>query len=129
MLPLDLKKAQEGHPIMCRDGTPAKFIAYAPDAKPHSRVIYLRDGVAHNTHENGLNWLHDPTDPYDIGMVPCKKSVTYWINLYSRGDGTLSNEWTPQGDMHWTQQDADEAHEGLPRIGGKAWPFTFEVDA
>jgi hypothetical protein len=113
MKPFDLAAAKAGAPIMCRDGTPAKFIAHVPEAKPGYRVVAL---VGSDTvtvqFEDGRHWA-DVESNTDLFMAPTKRTV--WLNMYLNGIAR----------MHPTQRAADESGENN-RIGGKAWPLEIE---
>ena len=112
MKPFSLEAAKRGEPIVCRDGTPAKFIAYVPEARPAYRVVVLVDDLVAAKCADGRHWP-DSDSNNDIFMAPKKRTV--WLNLYS-------NEVAR---MHPTQRAADESGENN-RIGGKAWPLEVE---
>lgn len=113
MKPFDLEAAKRGEPIVCRDGTPAKFIAHVPEAREVHRVIALRKGEIMMVFENGAYNRNGPEDQDDLFMAPKKRTV--WLNLYS-------NE---AARMHPTQRAADASGKNN-RIGGKAWPLEIE---
>ena len=112
MKPFSLEAAKRGEPIVCRDGTPAKFIAYVPEARPACRVVVLAGDFVVTEAVDGRRWTDVESDT-DIFMAPKKRTV--WLNLYS-------NE---AARMHPTQRAADESGENN-RIGGKAWPLEIE---
>lgn len=115
MKPFDLEAAKSGKPIVCRDGTPAKFIAHVPETSKDSRVIVLIKRVIYAVDEGGkCVRMKNKTDPLDIFMAPIKH--TYWINLYP----------TPEHTYYHTSKEAADACAGRDRLGGKAWPLEIE---
>ena len=54
MKPFDLEAAKRGEPIICRDGTPAKFIAHVPEANISERVVALMGTSIELFHESGM---------------------------------------------------------------------------
>lgn len=115
MKPFSLEAAKRGEPIVCRDGTPAKFIAYVPETSKDSRVVVLIKRVIYVIGEDGqCARMKNKTDPLDIFMAPIKRTV--WVNLYPEAGFTY---------YHDTQEAADECA-GCDRLGGKAWPLEIE---
>jgi len=53
MKPFDLEAAKRGEPIVCRDGTPAKFVAHVPEKIGEDTVLVLMRGAVHTYYENG----------------------------------------------------------------------------
>ena|ERR1700761_96268 len=80
--PFNLEEAKAGKPIVCRDGSPAKFIAYVPEAAGHHQVIWLGSGnTIYHSWANGLRHGHGNADScFDLLMAPEK--LTAWINFY-----------------------------------------------
>lgn len=117
MKPFDLEAAKAGAPIMCRDGTPAKFIAHVPEAKPGYRVVVL---VGSDTvtvqFENGRHWA-DVESYADIFMDPKKRTV--WLNLYPSPTACRAA-------YHYDTREEADGSAGSNRIGGKAWPLEIE---
>jgi len=113
MKPFDLEAAKRGEPIVCRDGTPAKFIAHVPEACPAYRVVVLVDDLVAAKCADGRHWPDSDSDN-DIFMAPKKRTV--WINAYWNGATVFS---------FGTEEDADKAA-GSGRVGGKAWPLEIE---
>lgn len=44
MRPFDLEKAKAGHPLVTRDGRPAKFITHLPECSTNSKIVALIAG-------------------------------------------------------------------------------------
>lgn len=63
-LPFDLSQAKSGHPCRTRSGSPLKFLAHVPEARPDSRVLLLHERDALGYHEDGR--FRD--DEYDSGL-------------------------------------------------------------
>lgn len=80
-IPFDLQRAKAGEPIQCRDGTPAKFIAHAPQLTGGS-VLFSIDGGLYNVKEDGRS---SPSVDYrtDLFMAPVKEKR--WLNIYHDG--------------------------------------------
>jgi len=117
MKPFALEAAKRGEPIVCRDGTPAKFIAYVPEARPAYRVVVLVDDLVAAKCADGRHWP-DSDSNNDIFMAPKKRTV--WVVLYP-GCG-------PRGAaLYFNTQEEAEAQVVLSRvIGGKVWPLEIE---
>lgn len=84
MKPFNLEEAKAGKSIVCRDGTPAKFIAYVPEAKPELRVVAFVGDLKHclNYPEDGIFKGHDNgLHCYNLLMAPERKTV--WVNIYN----------------------------------------------
>lgn len=113
MKPFDLEAAKRGDPIVCRDGTPAKFIAHVPEAHAGGRVISLVGDVIYFSHESGRQWL-DCVRDVDLFMAPKKRTI--WINAYWSGATVFSFA---------TKEAADKAAT-KDRVGGRAWPLEIE---
>lgn len=115
MKPFDLEAAKRGEPIVCRDGTPAKFIAHVPETSKDSRVVVLIKRVIYVIGEDGqCARMKNKTDPLDVFMAPKKRTI--WINAYWSGATVFS---------FGTQEEADKAAT-KDRLGGKAWPLEIE---
>ncbi len=114
MKPFDLEAAKRGEPIVCRDGTPAKFIAYVPEACPACRVVVLVGDFVVAKAVDGRRWP-DLSGDTDIFMAPKKRTV--WLNLYPKACNTAH--------FYATQKEADRSADPS-RIGGKAWPLEVE---
>lgn len=117
MKPFSLEAAKRGEPIVCRDGTPAKFIAHVPEARPAYRVVVLVDDLVAGRAVDGRRWPDFECDT-DIFMAPVKRTV--WVVLYP-GCG-------PRGAaLYFNTQEEAEAQVVLSRvIGGKVWPLEIE---
>jgi len=117
MKPFDLEAAKAGEPIICRDGTPAKFIAHVPEVRAEFRVIALVNKSIRIYYETGIH--PSASHPhYDLVMAPTKRTV--WVNFYFQ-----------QSAMYFESQDAanyahNTFHEDVNRIGGKAYPVEVE---
>lgn len=64
MKPFSLKRAMDGHEIICLDGRPAKFISFDPHRDPRSQVHAKIDGELHTYRKDGR---YHPT----FGEYPC----------------------------------------------------------
>ena len=113
MKPFSLEAAKRGEPIVCRDGTPAKFIAYVPEARPACRVVVLAGDFVVTEAVDGRRWTDVESDT-DVFMAPKKRTI--WINAYWSGATVFS---------FGTQEEADKAAT-KDRLGGKAWPLEIE---
>lgn len=114
MKPFDLDAAKRGEPIVCRDGTPVKFIAYVPEAHdPEKIVVHSSMHGVSTRHPEGCRYRSTASE-FDLFMAPIKRTV--WVNLYPGSGSTY---------YHDTQEVADE-RAGRDRIGGKAWPLEIE---
>jgi hypothetical protein len=80
MKPFDLEAAKRGEPIICRDGTPAKFVAHVPEKIGEDTVLVLMRGAVHTYYENGFYLDSHQEDIYDLLMVgtPTQRE---WIGL------------------------------------------------
>lgn len=113
MKPFDLEAAKRGEPIVCRDGTPAKFIAHVPEAVSSAQVLVLIGRDVHLLRANGAE-KSKSDGGNDLFMAPKKRTV--WVNVYPDPGYTY---------YHNTQEAAD-ARAGRDRVGGKAWPLEIE---
>jgi len=120
MKPFNLEDAKRGEPIVCRDGTPAKFIAHVPEANDGRRLIVLISNFIFTHFENGREYPSD-TDR-DLFMAPKKRTV--WVNFYYSSIGH------PVAFCKNSQVEADEEHSIYShkdkRIGNRAYPVEIE---
>jgi len=79
MKPFDLEAAKRGEPIVCRDGTPATFIAHVPEAREINRALVLRNGLVYSLFESGKYF---ESDYYESDLFMAPKMRTLWVNLY-----------------------------------------------
>ena len=117
MREFNLEAAKRGEPIVCRDGTPAKFIAHVPEAHPTQRLIVLVNENIYGYLESG-QWTEIKNDPTDLFMD--KKKRTVQVNFYFQ-----------QSAMYYESQDAanyahNTFHEDVNRIGNRAYPVEIE---
>src|SRR6056297_3034805 len=112
MKPFNLEAAKRGEPIVCRDGTPAKFVAHVPEAKGSNKVIALADKLVFTCFENGSRSLFGDETSTDLFMAQKKRTV--WINIY----GTSAT-------VYCSEQDADKRAISW-RIGNRAYPVEVE---
>ena len=117
MEPFDLEAAKRGEPIVCRDGTPAKFVAHVPEACPPQRLVVLIDKNIFLCLESGAgSGLNE--DASDLFMAPKKRTV--WVNFYDNNFATFFN----------TQEEADKDHHetqfDIDRLGKRAYPVEVE---
>ena len=64
----DLEAAKRGDPIVCRNGTPAHFIAYGNVDHAYSVVVKVRDRIEMYTN-NGSFINGDDRNGFDLFMV------------------------------------------------------------
>ena len=117
MKPFSLEAAMRGEPIVCRDGTPAKFVAHVPEAVKSQRVIVQIRNNFGLFHETG--WWGEINPHYsDLFMAPKKRTV--WVNFYGGLSATFFE----------SESDADDAHNkfysDMHRIGDRAYPVEIE---
>lgn len=83
MKPFNLEEAKAGKPIEFRKGTPARFIAYIPEADEDLRVVIFVPDLGHCLSYN-KDGLIRPTNngfqEYDLFMFSDRKKG--WLNLY-----------------------------------------------
>jgi len=121
MKPFDLEAAKRGEPIVCRDGTPAKFIAHVPEASESSRLVVMVDTFVAPLWENGKYWSYDESHDFDLFMAPKKRTV--WVNFF---------KYTTDAAFYSTKEHADEQAEyrksvcRSKRIGNRAYPVEIE---
>jgi hypothetical protein len=111
MKEFDLEAAKRGEPIVCRDGTPAKFIAHVPESIYDNDVLVLIEGRIERVTDCGL-----ANDGYenegDLFMAPKKSTV--WVNIY----GTSAT-------VYCSEHDADRAA-NPHRIGNRAYRLEIQ---
>lgn len=74
----DLQAAIAGKPIVCRNGTPAEFVAYKEDAYTYKIVCFVREEFITFTKDG--SFIASAVDGFDLFMAPEKKKV--WINVW-----------------------------------------------
>ena len=117
MKPFDLEAAKRGEPIVCRDGTPAKFIAHVPDAHPTQRLVVLvRDNIFGYLESGSWTGVND--DDGDLFMAPKKRTV--WVNFYHNNFATFFNS------KEAADIDHRESHLGVNRRSKRAYPVEIE---
>lgn len=79
MKPFDLEATKRGEPIVCRDGTPAKFIAHVPEAMASQQVVVLVGDIVSTRPANGTvsGTPHDYMN--DLFMATRKREG--WVNV------------------------------------------------
>lgn len=117
MKPFDLQKAKEGHPLVTRDGRPARFIAHVPECDEQSRVIVLISGCYSCTHhtEEGNFWLSKQTSTADLFLATTKR--TYWFaysSIWNTGERCTTC-------LYSTKEKLDEA---LRTLSANIWTTT-----
>jgi hypothetical protein len=119
MKPFNLEAAKRGEPIVCRDGTPAKFIAHVPEANDGRRLIVLISNFIFTHFENGREYPSD-TDR-DLFMAPKRRIV--WVNLYGSSSIAryFSTEYEADQYPSWT-----DCISNINRIGNRAWPLEIQ---
>jgi len=76
--PFNLEQAIAGKPIVCRDGTPAKFLYYSEELGTYKfGALVLEEAIGFTT-SGRCSIISEPG--YDLFMGSEKKSG--WINLY-----------------------------------------------
>ena len=89
MKPFDPQKAKDGHPLVTRDGRPAKFIAHVLEARPYPRIVALLGSESIATYtEQGAYYTGGVESEEDLFMAPHKVKHSALLKLYS--DGTAS---------------------------------------
>jgi len=117
MEPFDLEAAKRGEPIVCRDGTPAKFVAHVPEACPPQRLVVLIDKNIFLCLESGAgSGLNE--DASDLFMAPKKRTV--WVNFYHNNFATFFNS------KEAADIDHRESHLGVNRRSKRAYPVEIE---
>ena len=111
MREFNLEAAKRGEPIVCRDGTPAKFVAHVLEAHPTQRLVVLVGENIFGYMESG-SWTGIKQDHADLFMATKKRTV--WINIY----GTSAT-------VYCSEQDADKRAISW-RIGNRAYPVEVE---
>jgi len=119
MKEFNLEAAKRGEPIVCRDGTPAKFIAHVPEACPSEKIVVLVGRHVWTYRESGA-WFENGDVGPDLLMAPKKRTV--WVNLYQGECSLISSVYS-------TQESADALLKEVgarQRIGNRAWPLEIE---
>lgn len=121
MKPFNLEEARKGAPVCTRNGTPAEFITYAPQAPADSQVIvligdrvmlYFADGHYYNDQKGEID---------DDLMLAARKRIV-WVNFYENSTLSLT------ANVHATEEGANRAvgqHDS--RLGCKAYPVEIDV--
>ena len=86
MKPFNLQDAIAGKPIVCRDGTPAKFLYYSEDVEPGWVVGVSRDRSLYGVSASG-NYLSEGQHQADLFMAA--EQDTVWINVYRDKSGEV----------------------------------------
>ena len=118
MKEFNLEAAKRGEAIVCRDGTPVKFIAHVLGArKTESVVVLIGDEVVLFT-ESGKFYPDESIESFDLFMASKKRTV--WVNFYDNNFATFFN----------TQEEADRDHQetqfDIDRLGNRAYPVEIE---
>ena len=122
MKPFDLEAAKQGEPIVCRDGTPAKFIAHVPDANDARQIIVLINNFIFTHYENGKKYPDD--SDRDLFMAPKKR--TFWVNLVHPYAGDSSYGYHAAAFRTKEQADDADRASSFTRIGSRAWLLEIE---
>lgn len=80
MKPFDLEAAKRGEPIQYRDGTPARFLLYVPEAYEDCRVFALREGMV-TTHDINGRWAKTRVGEWDLLMAP-KPAKNIYLSVW-----------------------------------------------
>jgi len=114
----DLEAAKSGEPIVCRDGTPAKFVAHVLGARKTESVVVLIGDEVVLFAESGKFYPDESMESFDLFMAPKKRTV--WVNFYENNFATFFNtQEEADRDYHETQFDTD-------RLGNRAYPVEVE---
>ena len=120
MREFDLEAAKAGEPIVCRNGTPAKFIAHVPDAHKREQVVALVGESIELFYESGM-YVERTEDSRDLCMAPKRRIV--WVNFYgsTRIARYFSTEYEANQYPSWSDYDLSTS-----RIGNRAYPVEIE---
>ncbi len=117
MKPFNLEAAINGSPIVTRDGTPVKFVAYVPEASKYYRVVALLNDLIWPYSEAG-DWGNAGPDSRDLFMVTQKKTI--YVNFY------------PDGSAAWHESLEDAEQGGTTSFGERVqWggkPYVVEIE-
>ena len=119
MKPFGLEAAMRGEPICTRDGQPAKFIAFVPEASEEQQLIVLIGTNIWRLYPDGRVHQGESQRSSDLFMAPKKRTV--WINLYEHSSALDSYD----AFVYDSEEMANNAR-SADRIGGKAWPLEIE---
>jgi len=80
--PFDLDKARAGHPLVARNGSLGKFIAYIPECKQGYRVLALIAGHDEPTmhYDDGSVWGEEG-NPSEHDLFLLGRTREGWINI------------------------------------------------
>jgi hypothetical protein len=112
--PFNLSKALAGVPVVTKGGHRVLNIAHLPQAISYSRVQAVLEGVVGNNVQSYDETGHAGSGLYDLFMATKEKTV--WINLYGNNGAA----------HHDSEQEADKYALNQYRLGGKAYPITYE---
>ena len=120
MKEFNLEAAKRGEPIVCRDGTPARFIAHVPEACPSEKIVVLVGRHVWTYRESGA-WFENGDVGPDLLMAPKKRTV--WVNLYGSSSIAryFSTEYEADQYPSWT-----DCISNINRIGNRAYPVEIE---
>ena len=113
--PFNLEKAISGQPVITREGSIAKFIAYVPEARANGQVLFLINGVVFAHSSDGRYNPIAGESMLDLFMHEKPKTVV-WINVFVGGAVT----------SHDSEAEADRFASEVwpsPRKGGCAYPL------
>jgi hypothetical protein len=85
MKPFDLERAMAGDPICFRNGTPAKFIAYVPEAPNHQQIIVLvceptgKTFIVHRYSNGEFDRQHHSVPTIDLMMASKTVKATFLL--------------------------------------------------
>lgn len=83
MKPFDLEKALAGDPVVTRDGKKVTEIIHLKTVPPSRSIIFVFDGRAHETGEDGRFYFGMNTESVnDLFMAPKIVKKEGWINIY-----------------------------------------------
>lgn len=90
--PFDIEAAKAGAPLICRDGTPAKFIAHVPEADSSYQVAALIRGEIYAFSAIGCYCNTKANE--DLFLAPVKRKA--WVNIYEDGNRHETKELADQ---------------------------------
>lgn len=130
----DLEAAKRGEPIVCRDGTPARFIAHDPEGAEEYRVLVrIRDRLCtHEYMEDGHRY-NDCCDEKDLFMAEPPKTTLEEIRAAQLREYPDSKfvtvieafDWANQIPFWLEGEYAEKKKEELKTLYGEDWRWEF----
>lgn len=77
--PFNLEEAKAGHPLITRDGRPAKFVAHVPEAKDSQHVIVMIDRTVVAMYGYGGTCPHATLrEQHDSDLFMAPRTIVKW---------------------------------------------------